>query len=396
MSSATFKPISADGSTFRPDLPPRSMVRRESKTLVNTYIPIEVDSTEGDASPFVDLVQRLLPAGDDAEILLTYMASLVQNPGVKFAWCPILQGVEGNGKSTLLRCVAQAVGQTYTHWPQSADLGYKFNAWMERKVFIAIEEIHVRDRRDVLDTLKNLITNPQIEIQGKGADQRVGENVANFMAATNYKDAVPKTRNDRRYAPLFCAQQEEADLTRDGLTPQYFLDLNDWLTGGGYAVVTHYLQNRTLDARYNPARLCTRAPLTSSTEEAIQESLSPIEQHIIEEVEQGSPGFAGGWISTAMLARLIDGLGLSRVCPPNRRRDLLRKLGYVTHAGLPRGRTAIAPLPDGVRTTLYIKAGHPFETLTGGAVTSQYSNAQGPTMGIGLTVVPSPPVGVTP
>ena len=108
---------------FRPELPSGAMVEEDGPALVNTYTPAYVTRTPGDASPFLTLLQRMLPNDNDRAILLAYMASLVQNPGVKFQWCPLLQGVEGNGKTFLMKCMTRAVGQRYTHLPNAQDFG---------------------------------------------------------------------------------------------------------------------------------------------------------------------------------------------------------------------------------------------------------------------------------
>src|SRR5690606_38441307 len=100
-------------------------------------------------------------------------------PGVKFQWMPLIQGVEGNGKSLLLNIVAHAVGHRYSHFPNASELGnsgQKFNAWIQNRLFIGVQEIYVSDRREVSDALKPLITDSKIEIQGKGMDQVTGDN----------------------------------------------------------------------------------------------------------------------------------------------------------------------------------------------------------------------------
>ena len=56
-----------------------------------------------------------------------------------------------------------------------------------------------------------------LEIEGKGVDQISADVCGNFMFNSNHKDAVRKTQNDRRFCVLFSAQQQAADLTRDGM-----------------------------------------------------------------------------------------------------------------------------------------------------------------------------------
>jgi len=344
---------------FRPELQQGAIIEEEGNTLVNTYVPVPTNATQGDVTPFLNHMQFMLPEHRDRDILIAYMAACVQHPGIKFQWAPLIQGCEGNGKSLVIRAIANAVGNRYTHLPNAADLGgngAKFNAWIQNKLFIGVEEIHVGDKREIADALKPLITNSRIEIQGKGTDQITGDNRANFILCSNHKDAVRKTANDRRYCVLYTAQQESADMA--GLSRSYFPDLYNWLNAGGYANVTYFLKTYAIPDELNPAKLCHRAPETSSTGEAIQASLGSIEQEILEAIEEGRYGFAGGWISSMALDRLLDDLRASRQIPRNKRRDLLKSLGYDYHPGLKEGRTScIIPLDNG-KPRLFIKCGH--------------------------------------
>lgn len=367
------------GTCFRPLEKPGVILEEEGRTLVNTYVPIKTKSKAGDPARFLDHLIRVLPNARDQSILLAYMAACVQHIGVKFQWAPLLQGVEGNGKTLFTRCVANAVGRRYTHYPKAADIDNKFNGWLLGKLFIGVEDIYVPDhRREILETLKPMITGGDgLEIQLKGVDQITVDICANFILNSNHKDALVKTKNDRRFAIFFTHQQEADDLTRDGMSGNYFPDLYDWLRRDGYQIITQYLSQYEIPDELNPATQCHRAPATSSTDEAVIASLGPIEQEIIEAVEQERPGFAGGWISSMAVERLLADMGAKRRIPPNKRRDMLRRLGYEWHPGLHQGRVNNPTMLDMGKPRLFIKDGHlagnlrqPQEILTA------YSKAQ--------------------
>jgi hypothetical protein len=316
-----------------------------------------VDITQGDVSRFLDLMCKLLPDERDRSILVAYMAAVVQYPGVKFQWAPVVQGCEGNGKTALLSCVSYAVGRQYTHQPRAKLLGGQFNGWVENKLFILVEEIHMNGRREILDDLKTMITNIEIEAERKGADQRLIRNLANWAFCTNYKDAVLKSRNDRRYAIFFTAQQSTDDLVRDGMTGRYFPDLYDWLRDGGYSAVGHYLKNYQIPDDLNPATSCHRAPTTTSTEESIGESLGGVEQEILEAAEDNTVGFRGGWVSSWALDRLMRDRGIR--IGRNKHGKILEAMGYR------RFERAWQPIEqeDGKRPVLYKLPSAPGETV---------------------------------
>lgn len=357
--SQSYRAPRADGSCFRPDLPPGSLVKRNGQTFVNTYWPVEVERRPGDASPFFEHLTKILPDETDRAILLYYMAACVQHQGVKFQWAPLLQGVEGNGKTLFTRCVAHAVGHRYVHMPKASKISAQFNAWMVGKVFYGVEDIYVPEqKREVIEDLKPMITGDNLEIEGKGVDQISADICGNFILNSNHKDGVRKTKNDRRFSPLFCAQQQVEDLLRDGMGGDYFPRLYNWLKDEGYAVVAELLHTLPIPDQYNPA-FGGRAPRTTSTDEAIAASLGAVEQEVQEAIEQGLPGFCGGWISSIQLERLLERIGKARFLPHNKRRDMLGQLGYVYHPALAEGRVNNLVLPDGGKPRLFVRKDGP-------------------------------------
>jgi hypothetical protein len=284
------------------------------------------------------------------------MAACVQHKGVKFQWAPLLQGVEGNGKTLFTRCVAEALGRRYVHWPKASKLSKEFNAWMVGKLFYGVEDIYVPDqKREMIEELKPMITGGDgLEIEGKGVDQISADICGNFMFNSNHRDAVRKTQNDRRFCVLFSAQQQAEDLSRDGMGGEYFPNLYDWLKADGYAIVSELLHTYPIPNEYNPATSCQRAPVTTSTAAAISASTGGIEQEIHEAVAQGLPGFCGGFVSSIQLDRLLEKLGVARRVTHSKRKEMLEGLGYAYHPALHDGRVNNLVLPDSGKPRLFI------------------------------------------
>lgn len=368
----------ADTVCFKPDRAPGEIIHEPGITRVNTWWPVEIGRKVGDPGPFLRHLRKLLPNERDADLLLSYMAACVQHKGVKFQWTVVVQGVAGNGKTLFTRCVAQAVGRRYVHWPKASKIAEKFNGWMPGKVFYGVEDIYVPGSRvEILEEMKPMITGGDgLEIEGKGADQVSMDICGNFLLNTNHKDGLRKTSDDRRYANLFTAQQTVADLQRDGMTGNYFPDLYNWLRADGYAIVNELLHTFPIPPALNPA-LVDRSPITSSTDEAIQASLGHVEQEVLEQIEQETPGFAGGWVSSVMLDRLLERLNKTGAMPRNRRRDMLAALGYHPHPALRDGRTDNPVMPDNGKPRLFVRTGHPSLMLSSPAeVAKAYSTAQ--------------------
>lgn len=363
-----FLPIESEGA----------IIERDNELLVNIWSPVNVKKIKGDVSLFLTHLRKLIPDENDAKIFLYYMAACVQYQGIKFQWAPVLQGAEGNGKTLFSDCVAHAVGRRYSHFPRAQDIADKYNDWLYGHTFIGIEDIFDPNPfNGTIEVLKPWITSDQLEIHAKFSSKMMKDVCCNFIINSNFKDGLRKTKNDRRYAHFFTPQQEKAHLVRDGLTGNYFPRLYGWLKKEkGYAIVAEYLSTLEIPDEYNPAHR-QPAPITTSTEEALQWGMGWIEQEIMEQIEQGTPGFRGGWISSTAFERLLERLKATRIIPPNKRRDLLRGLGYDYHGALVAGRVNCIVAPDGNKPRLYVKQDADVARITQPAeVIDAYTKAQ--------------------
>ena len=338
---------SAISTCFRADREAGEIVKGD----VNVFVPHDLTPVQGDVTPFTDFMAKLIPDERDRRILLSWCASLVQNRGYKPQWSPVLQGTEGNGKTLIARCLRHILGRQHTHEPRPDQLNSQFVSFDENKLLIIVEEIHMGGRRQLLDFLKPRITNEWVEVEVKGVDKRMVRNTASWLFCTNYRDAVIKTKSDRRYAIFFTPQQSKADIIRDGMDEPYFPNLYRWLDGGGYDRVAHYLLTYPIDQEFNPAGDCQRAPETSSTAEAIRASTGGVESEIEEACESERVGFRGGYVSSWAFEQLLKDKGM-RISLP-KRGDILRTMGYYLV-----GRTGKAIMNEGgTRPTIWAKDG---------------------------------------
>lgn len=368
----------AENTCFRPALPPGEITNQEGRPMLNCYVPVNTSRTPGDPTPFLLHAEKVLPVKTDRDILFAYMAAIVQYKGFKFQWTPLIQGVQGNGKTLFTRCLVEAVGKKYSHMPRPHTISENFNAWLFYKIFIGIEDIFIPEqKRELAEILKPMITGEWLAIRKMQTDEGMQDSCANFLLNSNYKGAVQKTENDRRYCVFYCAQQLMEHIIRDGMDGNYFPDLYKWLQKGGYGIVTDWLYSYQIPDELNPATSCHRAPRTSSTSEAIETSLGPVEQNIIDVIEEGLPGFAGGWISSTALDTLLRSMGKDRMIHLNKRRELLQTLGYDWHPHLLKGRVNNMVLPDKGKPRLFIKKGHIAASMQGVAMIEKaYQKAQ--------------------
>ena len=294
---------------------------------LNTYIPATIDAREGDVSLWLDHVTRILPLQSDRDILMSYLAHCVKFPGYKIPWAPLLQSAEGIGKNVFFEVMQHTLGSMYIYSPSAPELaksGNKFNAWMSRKLLIMVNEIRVDERRELIEILKPMISDKEVEVQSKGVDQDMEDNPANWLFFSNFKDAIPVYINGRRYAIFYSILQSELDIINAGMDEVYFTRLFEWLRdGGGFQAVAYWLLNYPIERGGVPMR----APRTSSHAEALAISRSPMELIIAECVADGLAGFRGGYVSTLAVIMRSKAAGIRS---PNTRtvQTCLEKMGY--------------------------------------------------------------------
>lgn len=371
----------ASDTCFRPELPPAHITH---EGLVNTYWPTDTPCEEGDVTPFLKHMEKMFPVKRDRDILFNYMAALVQFPGDKFQWWPVIQGAKGNGKSAILAVLEHCVGSKYCHRPNASEIaggGGKFTGWIRDRILVGFEEIRTAHKGEMLEILKPMVTNDRLEIQNKGVDQTTGDNRANGILLTNHTDAIKIDADERRYCALYSAQQNYADIIRDGMDGDYMPDFYHWLKSeGGLAFMNHYLRHMPLVVELNPALnhggKCHRGPDTSSTVVAKSATMGKVEQEILEAIAEGRGGFCGGWVSSIELDKMLAEKRMESLVPRNKRPVMMRELGYMHHPGLVNGR-ATAPNSQGQRPVFYIRDGHIAASVTGGAaITRAYEAAQ--------------------
>ena len=295
---------------------------------LNTYVPAIIKSKQGDVSLWLDHVARILPVEADRRILFEFLAHAVKFPGYKIPWAPMIQGAEGIGKTVFREVLENALGDVYVYNPKAPELvasGSKFNAWMRSKLMIIVDEIKIDERRELIEILKPMITDKRVEVQSKGVDQDMEDNVSNWLFFSNYRDAIPVNQNGRRYSIFYSCLQSEADILNAGMGKVYFDKIWNWLRTGGVEAVTHWLMTYPIERGALPVR----APETSSHTEAIAISRSPIEVVIADCIADELPGFRGGYISTIAVIQKIKAAGI-RTPALRTVQNCLETMGFVS------------------------------------------------------------------
>lgn len=265
--------------------------------------------------------------------VLSWLAYNVKNPGVKIRWGLLVKGIEGDGKSLIGEVMRAVMGRENVKSVSPMVLTSDFNGYAEGSCLAILEELRISGSKkfETQDKLKPLITNDTVLIHRKGKDPYECWNTQNYIAFTNYDDALPINNTDRRYmvifSPFMKIEQLSLELEKYGGMSTYFNDLHN-LCQAEYRAIRKFLLDFKFVEGFEPNG---RAPATGEKLKMVAFSTSD-DQALVEEcIEAGGIGIAkevllSSYLRTALLLtdsecdinkhkfnRIMQNLGWSKV-----------------------------------------------------------------------------------
>jgi hypothetical protein len=299
-----------DGTTYDPRFAEDRFFSFKGKDYLNEYNPAsvpELDHTlkEKVGSIFYHHLLTLTGAREFADVVLQYLAHVVQRPGVKIRWMPLIQSAEGAGKSILYYLLDSAIGEGNSKIvnPSQFNSG-SWNDWAVGCQFLVIEELMLKgkDRQATANLYKDFLTNQTINLVAKFKNAQVVQNVANAIAFTNYHSPVHLDESSRRYyvikSPIQTAAQVK-QLVENG----HFIPLDKIIKRRGGALRAYLLDVKIPDDFPTDGP----APKSRFTDQLIAESRNHVLDDIKSIIEDaGDPLIAHDLIHYARLESMLD------------------------------------------------------------------------------------------
>lgn len=267
-------------------------------------------------------LKNILP--EDWQEILMFMAHNVQYPGKKILWAPIIVGIQGDGKTVLAKMMAAAMGAKNTKVVGLQATRSEFNSWAEGSCLAVFEEIRApgHSRHDFMNKLKELITNDVIDVVAKGRDGRNVVNTQNYMALSNFKDALAIDEHDRRWGVFFTKFKDHKQVVST-FDSKYWEMLNDYAIKGFPEVIRGWLMSVDLSGFNRNAR----PKATDAKASMMQSSLSDGAQSVLEAISLGGQGLSKEIISTKYLNEALLNIDGSKV-NTSRLSRALESIGY--------------------------------------------------------------------
>lgn len=303
-----------EGATYWPSQ--EMYVTEGGQSKLNYWRPSGVVPCSGDVTLFLEHVKYLWPEGDEGGILLDYLAYQVQFPGEKIHWAVLIEGDQGNGKSYFATAMRAVLGAGNVRMIHNDALHETFTGWQRNTQLIIVEEMMARQRMELMNKLKPMITEPWCTIREMYRPPYEQPNRFNFLFFSNHRDSLIIDNTDRRY----CILKTNARPHVKGNA--YYGPLFSW-TRDNPGILLAYLQQRDLSG-FRPK---AHAPMTEGKRALISQSMLPLDSFIYEHVETAEYPFRHDLVSPSTLVKPLTEFNL-RV-NPKELANAFARLGFV-------------------------------------------------------------------
>ena len=223
--------------------------------------------------PFTNFIKEVICNNDNEAFtyVIGWIASIIQNPGVKTETALVLKGLQGIGKNRFTDIISELLaGYSERNINEIEELTGNFNSIVENKMLLVLNEMknNGEDRMVNFNSLKSKITDNTIRINEKFQPRHTAENVANFIFCTNNSFPVKIEAGDRRYVVLQVSGKYKGQFN-------YFNSLMESCTKDFYDNLLSFFMKYDLST-FNVRDI----PMTEAKQDIINASKSPIEQFI--------------------------------------------------------------------------------------------------------------------
>jgi len=241
----------------------------EDMEVMNTYLPINIEPLDEDASIWLEYMKRLFPFKQDRLEVMRWCATLIARPDIRMPYSLLLiSNTHGVGKTTLgEKILAPIIGMPNCSFPSEKDVSNSsFNTWLARKRLIIVNEIYSGHSLKTYNTLKQIVSDKVVEVNEKFVKGYTIQNWAHVIASSNSFRALRIEEADRRWLIPKCSEKVEPH--------EYWVRLHRWIdTQNGLRVIIHWAHEFLKEN--DPVFEGVHSPMTEAKREIIDDGFSP-------------------------------------------------------------------------------------------------------------------------
>ena len=218
-----------------------------SPKLLNLWQGFPVPPMLGDVSPWLTLLNFLIPDQTLAAWIMNWLAWRVQNLDKVPGSVLIFQGKKGTGKNSLFEPIVALFGSHAMVADDPELIIGRFNSHLMTKSFVVLDEaVFAGDLRQA-DKVKSRITATQMVFEAKGMTPVAGSNRCAYVMLTNHDHVWQATLDERRAIVVNVTDKLRGDF--DFWVPYY-----EWCKTIGPASLLHHLLSLDVTT-FNPRQI---------------------------------------------------------------------------------------------------------------------------------------------
>lgn len=256
----------------------RLVAAEERGLILNSYRRSGVVAEAGCWPSIERHFETVFPDERDRDAILDRIAMAVQKPGQKIKSAVMIFGPEGGGKGTIIELLIKLIGKGNAVTLPSAAIADAFQDDRVNKQLVIFNEVSGVGKGEV-NSLKELITEEFIMVQGKGIPRFEGRTPSQVWVTTNDDAAMQINGGDRRWLVLRTPDVPPTSDYFDALYEAIPHELNAF---------AHAMRVRDVSG-FNPH---ARPQVTEAKQQMIQNAASPLEYAIREAMESQVGVFA--------------------------------------------------------------------------------------------------------
>lgn len=226
-----------DGVVFSPGEP-------VPPNILNLWQGFAVVPEAGDVSPWLRLLDALVPDASTRRYVLMWLAWKVQNPGGVPDTVLVFTGGKGTGKNSLFAPLLTAFGRHAMLADDPELIAGRFTHHLMNLAFGVLDEAVFPGDPRLADQMKSRITARHMLYEQKGFDPVPGINRCAYVMLTNHAHAWQATTDERRAVVIEVGDSLRGDHA-------FWTEYHQWANGPGPAALLHYLQGLDVSA-FNP------------------------------------------------------------------------------------------------------------------------------------------------
>lgn len=176
------------------------------------YEPIDHDDISLDL--FFELVLEVICDGDKfmSNVVLAFIAQIIQDPFNKLGTCLIIAGKKRIGKGSFVKTILELLGRPLSmQTSKKDDVFTRFNQHLQYTLLVYLNEAFWHGDKSLEGQLKSLTSDEDMFYEIKGGAQFASDNYTRLILDSNEKFVVPATLDDGRYIALLASECKKGD-----------------------------------------------------------------------------------------------------------------------------------------------------------------------------------------